>query len=130
MRRMMYVGLFLLAGCHAHEVASNHQTMKTPSKQPQVSSERPVRTSPGSMLDKQSMRKLQHALNTHGEKVGESGELDDSTQAALKRFQKKQDQPATGLPDFDTLRRLGVDPKDIYLGGTQRTEAKRKSTSR
>ena len=33
---------------------------------------------------------------------------------------------STGLPDFDTLRRLGLDPKKMYLGGTKRRdEAKR-----
>jgi peptidoglycan hydrolase-like protein with peptidoglycan-binding domain len=73
------------------------------------------------MLDAQSMKKIQAKLH-----VAETGELDDKTQAALKAFQKKNDQPATGLPDFDTLRRLGLDPKDIYIGGTQRQQAKRK----
>ena len=30
----------------------------------------------------------------------------------------------TGMPDFDTLRRLGLDPKKIYLGGTARASRK------
>jgi N-acetyl-anhydromuramyl-L-alanine amidase AmpD len=77
------------------------------------------------MLDAQSMRRIQEALDRHGERVTPSGTLDDATQAALKRFQRKQAQPATGMPDYDTLRRLGLDPKSIYLGGTRRRQATR-----
>ena len=128
MRRSPWLGLLLLAGCHAHEVARDRQTMKSPPRQQEVASARPVRTTPGGMLDPQSMHKIQQALSRHGEKAGDSGQLDDATQAALKRFQRKQDQPATGLPDYDTLHRLGLDPKDIYLGGTQRREASRRSS--
>ena len=37
---------------------------------------------------------------------------------------------ATGLPYYDSLRRLGLDPKEVYLGGTYRREAERKSTKK
>ncbi|HZS36014.1 MAG TPA: peptidoglycan-binding domain-containing protein [Polyangia bacterium] len=130
MRRTIALTAVLLAGCHAHHVANDRQTMKSPPKQEEVSSARPVRTTPGGMLDPQSMRKLQAALARHGESVEQSGQLDDATQAALRKFQRKQHQPATGLPDYDTLRRLGLDPKDIYLGGTHRREAARKTSDR
>jgi hypothetical protein len=114
MRRIVLVS-FLLAGCHAHQVAEHRETMASKDTQPQVSSERPVRTTPGSMLDATSVKQIQSKLH-----IAETGELDDQTQAALKAFQKKQNQPQTGLPDYDTLRRLGLDPKKIYLGGTER----------
>lgn len=126
MRRTIWLALLCAAGCHAHQVAQHRESMKSPPKQEEVSSARPVRTTPGGMLDPQSMHEVQRALGRHGEKVDESGQLDDATQAALKRFQRKQDQPATGFPDYDTLRRLGLDPRDIYLGGTRRREATRK----
>jgi len=29
------------------------------------------------------------------------------------------------MPDYDTLHRLGLDPKAIYLGGTARASEKR-----
>src|SRR5262249_33628501 len=95
--------------------------------QEEVSSQRPVRTTPGGMLDPRSMRRIQEALNHHGEKVEASGQLDDATQVALRHFQRRQGQPGTGMPDYDTLRRLGLDPQEIYLGGVQRREASRKS---
>ncbi len=130
MRRISWIALFVLAGCHAHQVGQNHETMASAPKGEQVKSARPVRTTPGSMLDKSAMSKLQEALSRHGEPVKVTGTLDDATQGALKRFQRQQDQPATGLPDYDTLHRLGLDPKDIYLGGTHRREAQRTSTKK
>ena len=126
MRRILALLAFAIAGCHAHHVANDRESMKSPPKREEVSSARPVRTTPGGMLDPRSMRRIQQALHRHGEAVSESGQLDDATQAALKRFQRKQQQPATGLPDYDTLRRLGLDPKEIYLGGAARRQASRK----
>jgi len=126
MRRIVPI-LLLLAGCHAHQVGEERESMASAPKGQQVRSQRPVRTTPGSMIDHQSMVELQRALSRHGERVQASGVLDDATQAALRRFQKQQGQPATGLPDYDTLRRLGLDPKRVLLGGTYRREAERPS---
>jgi peptidoglycan hydrolase-like protein with peptidoglycan-binding domain len=114
----------LLAACHAHEVQGKQTTMEAPPKEPQVSSERPVRTTPGGMLDPASMKKVQQALSSHGVKAPSSGQLDEETQAALRRFQAKEKMAKTGMPDYDTLRRLGLDPKEIYLGGVQRASRK------
>ncbi len=126
-RRMGWKVLALcgaLAGCHAHQVQSKQTTLETPPKEPQVSSERPVRTTPGGMLDPQAMKKVQAALDKHGVQAPSSGQLDDATQAALRRFQGREHMAKTGMPDYDTLRRLGLDPKQIYLGGTARASRK------
>jgi len=112
--------LVLLCGCHAHQVASDKTTLASPPKQPQVSSERPVRTTPGSMLDPSAMKQIQNKLNEKGVHVAVSGQLDEATQKALIQFQKQHHTAATGMPDYDTLRELGLDPKNIYLGGTDR----------
>lgn len=32
----------------------------------------------------------------------------------LRKFQAKQDLPATGVPDHETVRRLGLDPAKIF----------------
>jgi peptidoglycan hydrolase-like protein with peptidoglycan-binding domain len=124
MRRIIWLPLLLLAACHAHEVQGKQTTMEAPPKEPQVSSERPVRTTPGGMLDPASMKKVQQALSSHGVKAPSSGQLDEETQAALRRFQAKEKMAKTGMPDYDTLRRLGLDPKEIYLGGVQRASRK------
>jgi peptidoglycan hydrolase-like protein with peptidoglycan-binding domain len=114
-----------LPGCHAHQVQAKQTTLETPPKEPQVSSERPVRTTPGGMLDPVAMRKVQSALSKHGVSAPSSGQLDEETQAALRKFQAKEQIAKTGMPDYDTLRRLGLDPKTIYLGGTARASSKK-----
>lgn len=126
MKRWLWIpfAAFAVAGCHAHTVQGKQTTLETPPKEPQVSSERPVRTTPGGMLDPVAMRKLQGALNHHGVSAPSSGQLDDETQAALRKFQRREHVAETGMPDFDTLRRLGLDPKAIYLGGTARASRK------
>ncbi|MDB4968102.1 MAG: Peptidoglycan-binding domain 1 protein [Myxococcales bacterium] len=124
MRRIIWLPLLLLAACHAHQVQGKQTTMEAPPKEPQVSSERPVRTTPGGMLDPTAMKKLQAALSRHGVKTPESGQLDEETQAAIRKFQANEKMAKTGMPDYDTLRRLGLDPKQIYLGGTQRASRK------
>ena len=47
-------------------------------------------------------------------KVKETGKLDADTQAALRAFQKSEKMPETGLPDYETLRRLGVKPSEVF----------------
>ena len=127
MRRVLALSTLLLAfaGCHAHTVQGKQTTLEAPPQEPQGSSARPVRTTPGGMLDPVSMKKVQAALSRHGEKAPSSGLLDEETQAAIRRFQAKEQMAKTGMPDFDTLRRLGLDPKQIYLGGTARASSKK-----
>lgn len=134
MRRVLLIPLVVvgLAGCHAHQTAAQNgksgekQTLEKPPDTPQVSSARPVRTTPGGMLDASSIKQLQSKLSSRGFHAPESGTLDEATEAALRKFQHHEAIAETGLPDFDTLRRLGMDPKKVYLEGTKkRDEAKR-----
>ena len=37
-----------------------------------------------------------------------------STDEALRRFQRANDLPATGIPDHETVKKLGLDPNDIF----------------
>ncbi len=128
MRRVLWIPLVVLAaaGCHAHTTAAQNgkqqAQMEKPPDTPQVSSGRPVRTTPGGMLDDKSVKELQSALDKRGYKTSDSGQLDEQTQAALRKFQKHEQMAATGLPDYDSLRRLGLNPKSVYLGGTERRD--------
>ena len=131
MRRVLWIPLVVLAACHAHQTASGNgseqaKTMESPPTEKQVSSARPVRTTPGGMLDDKSIREIQSKLSAKGYQAPQSGQLDEATQAALRKFQAHEHMASTGLPDYDTLRRLGLSAKSVYLGGTQRrNEAKR-----
>ncbi len=128
MRRVLWIpfALVAVAGCHAHTTAAQNgkrqDQLEKPPEVPQVSSARPVRTTPGGMLDDKSVKELQSALDKRGFKTSDSGELDEETQAALRKFQKHEQLAATGLPDYDSLRKLGLNPKSVYLGGTERRD--------
>ena len=135
MRRVLWIPLVALAACHAHTTAAQRgkeqAQMEKPPDTKQVQSERPVRTTPGGMLDPQAMKQIQSKLAHRGFKTSESGQLDDETQAALRKFQAHEHIASTGMPDYDTLRRLGLDPHKIYLGGTERRdEAKHNEAKR
>jgi hypothetical protein len=115
----------LLAACHTHEVERGDRGMASqakegPPRQREINSPRPVRTTPAGFLDDQAVRQIQEALGKKGERVAHSGKLDGPTRAALKRFQVAEHQPPTGFPDFETVRRLGLDAKKLYLGGAER----------
>jgi hypothetical protein len=45
--------------------------------------------------------------------VNETGRFDERTQLALLMYQKAEGLPETGLPDYETLRRLGLEPDEI-----------------
>ncbi len=129
MRRGIAIAL-LLAGCHAHTTQGRNQAQPEAPPGEEQKTARPVRTTPHAMLDAQAMRRVQEALARHGERVEATGELDAQTERALRAFQRREDMPPTGLPDYDTLDKLGLDAKQIFLGGTarktrQRNEAKR-----
>ena len=40
--------------------------------------------------------------------------LDEKTQRALGAFQKAENLPETGMPDYETLDRLGMEPSDLF----------------
>jgi peptidoglycan hydrolase-like protein with peptidoglycan-binding domain len=76
-----------------------------------------VAASPRNILEAGSVTKIQEALNSKGFGVEKNGKLDSPTKEAIASFQKKEKIAATGLPDQLTLRRLDLDPKEIF-GGT------------
>ncbi len=51
------------------------------------------------------------------DKLSEGGLIRDgktSTEAALRRFQGSHDLPTTGIPDHETIRKLGLNPDDVF----------------
>jgi peptidoglycan hydrolase-like protein with peptidoglycan-binding domain len=115
------VGLVVFAAaCHTRQVARQDETMKAPPPAREVQSARPVRTTPNAMIPPGQMRKVQVALAQHGQSVNETGHLDEKTESALRKFQNARGVPATGMPDFETVRLLGLDPQQIYLSGEKK----------
>jgi peptidoglycan hydrolase-like protein with peptidoglycan-binding domain len=73
-----------------------------------------VASTPEGLMNPGSTRRIQEALRSGGYLDEVSGELDPATSAALRRFQRDHDLAETGAPDRETLRQLGVDPKEVY----------------
>lgn len=77
-----------------------------------------ISSSPEALLEPSAARAIQDRLAKSGDLEGEpSGELDGPTRKALARFQRAHDLPATGAPDDATVRKLGLDPKDVFRAG-------------
>jgi hypothetical protein len=79
----------------------------------------PLPTSPGGLLKPGAAKQIQSKLAATGALSPDqmTGELDGPTRAALARFQAKNDLPATGDPDDSTIRKLGLDAKEIFVSG-------------
>lgn len=78
--------------------------------------ERPrVPASPEALLAPGAVTDIQQALSDAGHLgAHRPGELDAATSAAVRRFQEEQGLPATGMPDRETVRRLGLNPEAAY----------------
>jgi hypothetical protein len=80
----------------------------------------PLPTSPAGLLEPEAARKIQQHLVRDGLLGVEqaTGEMNAATHAALARFQRAHDLPATGDPDAETVHRLGLAPADVFRSGT------------
>lgn len=74
-----------------------------------------VPASPEALLAPGAVSEIQRALSARGFlRAHRNGELDRTTSAAVRRFQEDEGLAATGMPDRETLRRLGIDPEKAY----------------
>jgi peptidoglycan hydrolase-like protein with peptidoglycan-binding domain len=78
--------------------------------------ERPrVPASPEALLAPGAVTDIQRVLSELGYlRAHRPGEMDRATSAAVRRFQEEEGLAATGMPDRETLRRLGIDPEAAY----------------
>ena len=98
MKKLIFAALIAMAGCsHTKQV------------EPQSAKEPQPDSMPKSLLEPGATKKIQGALSHQDFAVKSSGSLDDSTRAALIKFQNEK-----GLPDRETIRRLDLDPDEIY----------------
>lgn len=79
----------------------------------------PLATSPAGLLKPGAEKKIQDKLADGGLLKDEhpSGSLDGATREALRKFQRQNSLPATGMPDDATIRKLGLDPGDVFRSG-------------
>ncbi len=114
MKRLGLAGLAVVAAC-----GHSRQVEKPPPEAPvQLESEAgvPVAATPEGIVPPEALERLQEALWERGFAVAITGELDLATEAALRRFQRSAGLAETGLPNLETLERLGLDAQEIYEG--------------
>jgi len=75
----------------------------------------PLATSPEGLMLPDGPRIIQKALADRGYlREAPTGKFDGQTRKALQRFQAEHDLPGTGAPDHATVRKLGLNPKEIF----------------
>jgi peptidoglycan hydrolase-like protein with peptidoglycan-binding domain len=114
------------AGCgHTKSVESPSKANKeeapkpaapAPSSAGRPGEEIPVAESPAALFKPGGVRDIERKLAAAGllDRQHETGKLDESTRRALRRFQDQKNLPATGVPDEETVKKLGLDPKQIF----------------
>jgi len=71
----------------------------------------PLAQAPEGLLVPGAEQKIQDKLSAGGFMKEDANA---STAAALRRFQAAHDLPSTGVPDHETVRRLGLNPDDLF----------------
>lgn len=75
-----------------------------------------VPAAPQALLREGVVADIQRALDRRGLLRGHrEGALDAATTGALERFQRERGLAATGFPDRETLKDLGIDPDHAYV---------------
>ena len=146
MRRLSCAGLaLLLAACsHATKVekpdeggkasAQEAQPKKSEggaaehpraARRPQRPGRPPLAASPGGLLVPGGVEQIQKALASRGYLDMDAvkvGDIDARTSAALRRFQGDADLARTGNPDHETVRKLGLDPDELFRKSSGKQE--------
>jgi hypothetical protein len=76
----------------------------------------PVATGPEALLTPGADHEIRQRLVAGGFLARDAS--DAATREGIRRFQRAQDLPATGVPDAETVKRLGLDPDKTFRRGT------------
>jgi Putative peptidoglycan binding domain len=77
----------------------------------------PVATAPAGLLVPGAADKIRERLVAGGFLPRDAKSSDAAMREGLKRFQRAKDLPATGVPDHETVKRLGLDPDQTFRQG-------------
>jgi hypothetical protein len=131
-RRGLWIALATLAlgGC-AHTTTTDDGTEKK--EEPKAEKERaakaerrdaeprgtvPVATKPEALLAPGADEKIRERLVANGYLADDAKPSVGAMRDSIRRFQRAQDLPATGVPDHETVERLGLDPDETFRRGT------------
>jgi peptidoglycan hydrolase-like protein with peptidoglycan-binding domain len=132
LRSLALTALLALVGC-AHAKKTEKQPANTtngterPSEDigvriPEAPGRPPLAATPEAMFVEGGVAKIQHALEQNGLlKDHETGKLDEETTAAVRKFQERSGIAATGVPDHETIVKLGLDPNQLFRHAESQT---------
>lgn len=101
----------------APEPKKPQKPVSSPAARPPVEEGRPeLSVSPAGLMVPEGPRLIQEALIKRGYLPGEhrTGELDEPTSAAVRKFQDDEHMAKTGAPDRETVRRLGLTVEKVF----------------
>jgi len=78
----------------------------------------PVATAPDALLKPGADDKIRERLGAGGFLPRDAKASEGSMRDGLRRFQKANDLPATGVPDHETVKKLGLDPDQTFRKAT------------
>ena len=132
--QIIALGLGLGNGC-----AHTHKTPPPPGSVPPTKPEReqaaetglPISSTAHGILQDGAELKLQRALEKQGLLDGSQaeGQLDPPTREALRKFQKQEGLPPTGLPSYETVHHLHLDLDSIFQTASHPRERPESSSS-
>lgn len=112
MRRALWGALIIWGAC------SHTKTVGQPAAAGNSGTQPPshVPAAPSAELQPGAVSQIQRALVDRGFLAGDykNDELDGPTSAAVRKFQNNEDLPATGIPDAETAKHLGLDPDRLF----------------
>ncbi len=122
MRYPLTLLLGLLLACSHAETVATPATPSPPDAPTRLPSARtltppsepghpPLAASPAQLMAPDSADAIADTLRKRGLLSSDAGSKD--LEAALRRFQDSQGLAATGFPDHETLRKLGIDPRAV-----------------
>jgi peptidoglycan hydrolase-like protein with peptidoglycan-binding domain len=119
--------------------AHTHKTPPPPASVPPTKPEReqaaetglPISSTAHGILQDGAELKLQRALQKQGLLDGgqTDGRLDPPTREALRKFQKQEGLPPTGLPSYETVRHLHLELDSIFQTASHPRERPASSSS-
>jgi len=112
-------GLGLGSGCaHPHATPPPPAAVAPtkPERERAVETGLPISSTSHGILQEGAELKIQRRLTEKGLLNGEQtdGQLDPNTREALRKFQKHEGLPPTGLPSYETVRHLHLDLDSIF----------------
>ena len=74
----------------------------------------PVATAPEALLVPGAEEQIRERLIAGGFLAADADKSKGATRGAIRKFQRAQDLPATGVADAETVKRLGLDPDKAF----------------